>query len=196
MRAPVLNRGRLHRQTVMGIVCAGWMAGACSGDAPPAEDQGSMAEPADAPVAVETANDVDACQLLTAAEIEEVTGQAPGTPESKMLGSDVPACAWPSADGSDPSLVSLLVHFGAAPSTYEEYIEITHGSLDEKFADVLYRHIEGPGDFGVWVGDDRMGSLEVYQDDRMISVTAGSAGGRSAPETSTALAEKALARLQ
>lgn len=196
MRASGLEVRKLLRQTVIGMVCAGWIAGACSGEAPPVEDQESAGEPGDNRVAAQAGAPPDACELITAAEIEEVTGQAPGPPEPEELGLSVSACTWPSTDPAQPTVAYVVVQYEPElPSTYAEYVDYNRETLGELFDEERHHPVEGVGDYGVWVGDDRMGSVEIYDDHRMISVDVNATGGRSPRENSIALAEKALARL-
>lgn len=172
----------------------------CSGGSAPADDQGGALESPDARTATATAihPEIDPCTLLTAAEVEEVTGRTP-VPAEPMAG--MPACDWNPADGSGRMLVNVMARYGRTPASYEEYVEHIE-NVNERLAESLgdqaqfpYERVDGIGDFGVWQGDDQAGVLDVYQDDLSVSVTVDAAGGRTALDNARALAEKVMGRL-
>lgn len=170
------------------------LAAACGGGGP-APDAGDRAEgPGGAADARAPA--VEACALLTAAEIEDATGVRPGEPAANETpaGAELPTCRWPAADGSEFQIAHLLVT-RSAYGGFDEFVEDTRAQMGREYVESLHE-IEGIGDFAVWMGEDFAGGiLQVYEGDRMVQIAVAPAEGRDAVEVSKELARRALSRL-
>jgi hypothetical protein len=87
------------------------------------------------------------CELITAAEIEAAMGQAPA--RSEWDDSTLRGCSWYRADGRP--LLGLVI--GAAPATYEEYLDNVRQQTEETgsgLAGVETSRVDGIGDYAVW----------------------------------------------
>jgi hypothetical protein len=158
--------------------------GACGGDTPSAPPSTALDE-------------VDACALLTAEEIEEATGIAPGAPDDSGPASGPPMCNWPAADNSHPFAVSLLVapsdnytSFDGALARWQESAE----GMGMEFDANDYQEVEGPGTVNSWM--EEAGMLQAHRGNRMVQVFAQVAPDRDGLAASTALARHAMARLK
>lgn len=153
---------------------------ACGGPAP--SDESETGEPASREIELR----VDACELLTASDIEEVFGVAPGVPQADT--EDPQQCTWPKSDGSEEALVHLLVTDSSYDS-YDEWVSRYAQEVGEEPGS-NYRRIEGIGDWGLYIIPER--ALEVYEGEMMLEVQVASEWGE---EAARALAERALPRL-
>lgn len=166
-----------YRNALGALVAAGAIA--CGGSEPASEPAPS-AEKAAAP-------SVDACSFLTASDIEEALGQAPGeaSPGTSGLGE----CTWPSADGTVASLAHLELD-EAKLDSYEDFIQTYLRDFGEEPSRERHREVQGIGDWAMYEEDDR--ALRVYVGGRVLSVGVAAPAGE---EQATALAEKAVPRL-
>ena len=165
------------------LVIAGTVLTGC-GDGTPAASLGT-------PLA-----EIDACALLTAAEIEAATGIVPGPPGKDGPKSAVPMCNWPAAEGSYPFALSLLISrsdnfdsFEGAMLKWQESAE----SMDFPFDPEDYEEVEGPGKVNAWLID--AGMLQAHRGNRLVQVYAQVSPDRDRLEASIALATHAMARL-
>lgn len=172
---------------------------ACGGDdQPPDLDEiASMSEDEAAEMAREMKDlsGVEACELLTASEIEAATGIAPGEPQDmSQVQGQLPMCTWPAADGSGGNAASILVTRGGFED-YEQFIEVSRSQMGEDFDEDDWRHVPDVGDFGVWIGEGSWGMLQVYDGDMMVQVDAEVAQGKDELEASKDLAMNVFGRL-
>lgn len=174
------------------------LAAACGGDEPPDLDEiASMSEDEAAEMAREMKDlsGVEACELLTASEIEAATGIAPGEPQDmSQVQGQLPMCTWPAADGSGRNVTSILVTRGGLES-YEQFVEVSRSQMGADFDEGDWQHIPDVGDFGVWIGEGSWGMLQVYDGDMMVQVDAEPAQGKDELEASKDLAMKVFGRL-
>jgi hypothetical protein len=151
--------------------------GACSREAP--ANRGSEGDGG--------AANVPGCELITGAEIQAATGLAPGRSEegSKLIRD----CNWYTAD--DRPLVGVVV--GAAPRTYEEYLQNMREQLGSDLKDLEMSRVEGVGKYAVWHGE----YLNVAEGNDLLVVWifAEPAGDKPKREAAIELARKAVPRL-
>jgi hypothetical protein len=150
----------------------------CGGsEPPPAETETETSAPEPAPAAT-----TDVCALVTAEEIQEVLGEAPGAPEASSAG--LGGCRWPSASSS-----ATLLEMSVAPTSLKSYDDFVadYGREfgGENPSKEYYRPHEGVGDWALYRKDD--GVLQVYVGDRMLQIVA-------PEEKSVAIAAMALSR--
>lgn len=180
-----------------GLVIA-MLLNACAGDEPPNLDEiASMSEDEAAEMAREMKDlsGVEACRLLTAAEIEAATGIAPGEPQDmSQVQGQLPMCTWPAADGSGRNVASILVTRGGMKD-YDQFLEMTRTGLGADFDESTLQHVPDVGDFGVWMGEGSWGMLQVYDADMMVQVDAEVAQGKDELEASKDLAMSVFGRL-
>lgn len=187
---------------LIAVVAMGFTAAACGGnDEPTLDEIASMSEEEAAEMAreIRDLSGVNACELLTAADIEAATGIAPGEPQDMtQVQGQLPMCNWTGADGTGPTLVTLLVTRGGQ-SSYEEFVETSRGQMEDmgmEFNEEDWQHVPDVGDFGVWIGEEQMGGmLQVYDDGLMVQVDAETAEGKDELEASKELVRKAFERL-
>jgi hypothetical protein len=138
---------------------------------------------------------IEACDLLTASEIEAATGIAPGEPQDmSQVQGQLPMCTWPAADGSGRNAGSILVTRGGLED-YDQFIEMTRSQMGADFDVSGLQHIPNVGDFGVWIGEGSWGMLQVYDGEMMVQVDAEAAEGKDELEASKDLALKVFNRL-
>ena len=151
--------------------------GACSREAP--ANRGSERD--------DGAANVPGCELITGAEIQAATGLAPGRSEegSKLIRD----CNWYTAD--DRPLVGVVV--GAAPRTYEEYLQNMREQLGSDM-DLVMSRVNDVGNYAVWHGE---GYLNVAEGNHLLVVWifAEPAGDKPKREAAIELARKAVPRL-
>jgi hypothetical protein len=127
------------------------------------------------------------CGLITDAEIQEATGLAPASSEegSRLIR----GCDWYAADGRP--LVGVVV--GAAPRTYEEYVQNMREQLGTHMEDLETSRVHGVGTYAVWHGE----FLNVAEgnDLLVVWVFAEPADDKPKREASVELARKAVPRL-
>ena len=182
------------------VLCAVAVAvlNACGGgDQPPdLEEIASMSEDEAAEMAKEMKDlsGVEACELLTASEIEAATGIAPGAPQDMtQVQGQLPMCSWSSTDGRN--VASILVTRGGLES-YDQFVEITRSQLGDEFDESNWQHVTDVGDFGVWLPEEAAGGmLQVYDDGMMVQVDAETEQGKDELEASKDLAMKVFGRL-
>jgi hypothetical protein len=147
--------------------------------------------------AADSLAEIDACALLTPAEIEAATGIAPGAPEKQGGGNAPPMCNWPSQDGSYPFAANLLVTVSDNYTSYDEALAKWQESAADMGMDFdwgMYQEVEGPGTVNAWMADP--GMLQAHRGDRMVQVYLYRLPpGRDRLEAATALATHAFARL-
>jgi hypothetical protein len=89
-----------------------------------------------------------------------------------------------------------MVHYGPTPgNTFDEYVEYHLETFGDLTSEENFHEVEGVGDYGVWMGRDQDGLLEVYEGDMEIAVSTLAGGGRTARENAVTLAQAARARL-
>ena len=140
--------------------------------------------------------EIDACALLTAAEVEAATGVSPGPPEAVRISGGPPICNWPAADGSNAAFLTVLVaptrHFESYDAALAMWQESAAGAgMDFDPAD--YEEVEGVGDVGAWLREAEM--LQAHRGDRMVQVATRVAPDRDVRQASIELARHALTRL-
>jgi hypothetical protein len=126
------------------------------------------------------------CALLTAEDIQEVTGQAPGAPSAPPGTDD---CQWPSASAPSTTLVRLTVS-DSGYDTYDTFVASYGAEFGgEQPPREYYRPIEGVGDWAMYVADEN--AVQVFQRGKMVQVVT------TPPDEnqSVALARKVLPRL-
>jgi hypothetical protein len=127
------------------------------------------------------------CALLTAEEIQEVLGKAPGASRAVEGTED---CIWSSADDPSSTLVRLTTSDSGFAS-YEGFVESYSAEFGgEQPPTEYYRPIEGVGDWAMYVADEN--ALQVFKEGRMLQV------GTNPPDEAQALAlaQKAIPRFQ
>ncbi|HSF17892.1 MAG TPA: hypothetical protein VLK65_20305 [Vicinamibacteria bacterium] len=129
---------------------------------------------------------VDVCSFLTAAEIEEALGRAPGEPRPGSEG--ITSCTWAAPDGSG-SLVQLVLR-NTTLSSYEDFVS----EYGEEFGGEnpprdRFRPLEGPGDWSLYVADDN--AIRVFRGEEELTVI--SEAAEKDEEVLMDLAEKAVA---
>jgi hypothetical protein len=162
-------------------------AAACSGGDQDADIDDSSAAPSERATVLD---DLDACALLTDDEILAATGHepGPGTDPGADIRDAVPACEWPSADGSVGQVAQVLV----GPTTADSFEE----HRDAMMADGLegLREIEGVGRFASFLESVNM--LYAFGETHMVTVTVEPAPGHDAVAAATALARAVLERVE
>ena len=151
-------------------------------------------EPA-TPASYEPASQADACALLTAAEIEAATGIAPGSP-ADMSQARLPMCNWPSADGSNPAFLTLMIGPSQNYTSYDEAMKKWAESAADMgfpFEANDYREVDDVGDVGAWM--EEAGTLQAHTADTMIQVMVEVAPGRDRLEAARDLVQAVDARL-
>ncbi len=153
----------------------------CGGSQAPEGEPPSTEAPAEAP-----ATTFAGCALLTAEEIQEVLGRAPGAPQNPV---GTEECIWSSAD--DPS--SILVRLATSDSGYASYDGFV-ASYSAEFGGEqppteYYRPIQGVGDWAMYVADEN--AIQVFKGGRMVQVAPNPPNEAQA----LALAQRAAARM-
>jgi hypothetical protein len=171
-----------------GALIATCVAVGCGGDAAPAA-QG----------AAEQNQETSACDLLTAEEIQEVTGLEPGEGISRALGSGFLECRWMVADGSD-QLAYVAYRPAGAPLSYAAWVEEYKASAGDDFDESMledYELISEVGDqFALYADGGSLGGLfQMYTGGRAVIVGTMSIAGRSNQVLAMSLAAKATPRL-
>lgn len=167
------------------VVVSAFAVGACGGDG----ESGSS-------VAATDLTAIDGCALLTAAEIETATGIAPGAPQDMSFEGSAPMCNWPTADGSNPAFLTVVVGAGSNADSFESAMvewEESASRMGMDFEREAYEKVDGVGDFGAWLGE--AGMLQAQRGDVMITVSSDTAADRDKREASMQLANNALARI-
>lgn len=140
---------------------------------------------------------IDACSLLTPAEIAQATGIAAGAPKDAEPLGGVPACNWPTADSSNAAFLTLLVAPSGNYGTFEAAIAKWQEQADDMafgFDASDYEEVAGIGDFGAWLRE--AGMLQAHRGQRMVQISTSVAPDRNQLEASIELARYALARLR
>lgn len=137
----------------------------------------------------------DACALLTASEIEAATGIAPGEPKD-VSQPQLPMCNWPTADGSNPAFLTLMIGPSHNYTSYDDAMEKWAASAADMgfpFEADSYQEVDGVGDVGAWMAD--AGMLQAHSGRTMIQVMTEVAGGHDRLEAARALVQHVDARL-
>jgi hypothetical protein len=150
---------------------------------------------------------LDACSLLTSAEIESIQGEAvkePKTSASTQEGLMISQCYFVLPRFSN-SITLVVVQKASAPGSRSprdswkamfppEKLRETETDAGKKRFPPL--RVPELGDEAFWVGNDAIGALHVLQGERYLTLSLGGAGGQAAKiEKSTALARLILQRL-
>ncbi len=155
----------------------------CGGsEAPPSEPAATTGAPASEPQAAASGT----CALLTAAEIQEVVGKAPATPQAPVGTED---CLWPSAEEPSSTLVRVALTDSGFTS-FDGFVASYQAEFGgEEPPREYYRPIEGVGDWAMYVADEN--ALQAFKGGRMLQV------GTNPPDEAQAiaLAKKAIPRL-
>jgi len=133
--------------------------------------------------------------MLTATEIEAATGIAPGPPVD-VSQAQLPMCNWPTADGSNPAFLTLMIGPSGNYGSYEEAMEkwaASAADMDFPFDADDYQEVEGVGDVGAWMPD--AGILQAHTGATMVQIMTDVAEGRDKLESARELANQAGARL-
>jgi hypothetical protein len=136
-----------------------------------------------------TAAAVDACALLTKAEMEAITGRpmSKGAPPPAVppASADVTftQCSWPTADGDDPIGIGVRISKkGDSAPAYARQTAIDSGFKVEDVA--------GLGDVAFWTGIQ----LQVFRG-KDLQIVVSVMGHKDAKDKAIQVARKALARL-
>lgn len=164
---------------ILMLVSLVFVAGCGGGGAPGESSAPSVEAEARAPA-------VDVCAFLSAADIEDVLGTAPGEPEPGS--DDLGECSWAAADGSG-SLVHLSLDEALLDSFDDFVMEFGRDFGGENPPRDRFHPVEGLGDWAMYVGDDS--AIRVFRGDRELEVRSEAAKGNE--ETLKALAERAVA---
>ena len=173
------DRVFIHRILLPGLLLAGLTY--CGGSEAP------QSEPASAGTSEPQAAASGTCSLLTADEIQEVLGNAPGAPQSPEGTED---CLWPSADDPSSTLVRLTISDSGFAS-FDGFVASYQAEFGgEEPPREYYRPIEGVGDWAMYVADEN--ALQAFKGGRMLQV------GTNPPDEAQAiaLAQKAIPRLR
>ncbi len=149
--------------------------------------QKETAKPESAKPETSTAPNANVCGLLTAAEIEQVLGSAPGEPRAGTDG--LGDCTWPAADGS--STVLTLKLSTTDLGSYDAFVRSYQTEFGgEEPSPEYYHRIQDLGTWAMYVVDD--GAVRIYKGDRRLEVAPVPADEAKA----VALGRMAAARLQ
>ena len=150
-------------------------------DADPALDEGAEAVGA-----------TDPCEVLIAADIREVTGSEPGSPEViTPVAGGVSYCDWPMAADTSRTIVTVMA-FAAPAMTYQEYLDQTRSVLEEGFDETDYEPVDGLGSAAVW---SYASTLQTWGDGHLVQIQSGIGGPALDRDASVELARRALDRL-
>jgi hypothetical protein len=178
--------------TTMVLAACGGGTAVTSGPGNPAATSGGSATQApggavtQAPGGGET---VDACALLTGADIEAVTGleAQPGLP-GPQAGVFASGCLWELAD--DSAMVPPEISLGVMRPGGKDYYDRYFADMNENAG---YKPIEGLGDIGI---DADFGAVHVVSGDAFFQVQyLSGATGDDDTGTATELARKVIANL-
>lgn len=134
----------------------------CGPSPAPKETKSSESAPA------ETRASVDVCGLLTAAEIDQVLGRAPGEPQSGPGTEGLGECTWPSAADSSSPLLSLKLSTTDLDS-YDAFVHSYQTEFGgEEPSTEYYHRIQALGTWAMYVVDE--GALRIYHGDRRLDV--------------------------
>ena len=185
----------VHRRSIARLTPWWWIAvAACSGS--PGDRPGLAAETAGArepPARQEASGPLDACALLTQADVAEVVGEAPRTPK--------PAESSPQLPGSE--LVGSTCQYTGEGWRLRFFVERGHTESSRKVARMAFRGwqtVRGVGDEAWWGQSDpaKPGTMSVLSGSHAIVINWFVRGGKVGPgslENSTELTRRALGRL-
>ena len=152
------------------------------------EAPGPDSVPAGAEVAVAT----DPCEVVSAADIREVTGSEPGSPEViTPVAGGVSYCDWPMASDTSQTIVTVMA-FPAPAMTYQEYLDQNRSVLEEGFNEADYERVDGLGSAAVWSYES---TLQTWGEGHMVQIQSGVGGPALDRDASAELARRALDRL-
>jgi hypothetical protein len=156
----------------------------CGGSEAPREESPAAQAPESAESTAEASS--AACGLLTAEEIQEALGRAPGAPQTPPGTED---CVWSAAD--DPSITLLRVRTSdSGYASYDSFVESYQAEFGgEQPPTEYYRPIQGVGDWAMYVADEN--AIQVFKGGRMLQVAPNPPNEAQA----LALAQKAVSRL-
>jgi len=167
------------RRHFYSLAFAALIAG-CGGGGDSSSGMDTSSEPADAPRA-------DVCALLTASDIEEVTGAAVGDPQPGDEG--LGQCSWASAESGDSVVVLTLER--AVLDSFDEFV----ADFGDEFGGEdpprdEYHPVDGvPGDWAMYVAEEHM--VRAFRGAQELEVSAPSAEEAQVVD----LAARAMARL-
>ena len=172
---------------ILSITLPAFLAG-CGGAA---EEPSLDADPAlDESVAV--AGATDPCEVVGPADIREVTGSEPGSPEVVTpVAGGVSYCDWPMAADTSRTIVTVMA-LPAPAMTYQEYVDQTRSVLEEGFDEADYESVDGVGSAAVWSYGS---TLQAWGEGHMVQIQSGIGGPALDRDASAELARRALARL-
>ena len=148
--------------------------------------------PDSVPAGAEVAGATDPCEVLDPADIREVTGSEPGSPEAVTpVAGGVSYCEWPMASDTSRTLVTVMA-FPAPAMTFPEYLEQTRSVLEEGFDEADYESVEGVGSAAVWSYGS---TLQAWGEGHMVQIQSGIGGPALDQGASAELARRALDRL-
>jgi hypothetical protein len=143
--------------------------------------------------ATSSAATLDACALVTAAEIEASVRAAVGSPQhgpGSMPGGPISICQWPRAGGGPfMPFVQVSVTPNAA-SSYDAWMAEMARDLGESLDPATNRRVDGIGDWAVYTEDAR--TLLVGVGRRLVHVMVNPEAGQA---EATTLARVAVSRL-
>jgi hypothetical protein len=137
---------------------------ACRGDAPPRVDEDSAPSAETAP----PPSPLDACAIITAAQVDEILGDTPGDPIVGMNqpGDDrlaqVSQCTWPAQDSE--RVLSVLIRRTPTDQNTPAAIEQVRETL--RTAGLTLEDADGPGDVTFWTGTE----LHVFRGQREYAI--------------------------
>jgi hypothetical protein len=156
-----------------------------------AEERPAEADPASAG-SPDAAAATDPCEVVSPADVREVTGSEPGAPELiTPVAGGVSYCEWPMASDTSRTLVTVMA-FPAPAVTFEEYLEQTRSVLEEGFTETDYESVEGVGSAAVWSYGS---TLQAWGEGHMVQIQSGIGGPALDRDASAELARRALGRL-
>lgn len=137
----------------------------------------------------EVAAAVDPCEVVGAADIREVTGSEPGSPEVVTpVAGGVSYCDWPMADDTSRTIVTVMA-IPAPAMTYQEYLDQTRSVLEEGFDETDYESVDGVGSAAVWSYGS---TLQTWGEGHMVQIQSGVGGPALDRDASAELARRAL----
>lgn len=141
---------------------------------------------------VEATAATDPCEVVTPADIREVTGSEPGSPEIVTpVAGGISYCDWPMAADTSRTIVTVMA-LPAPAMTYQEYIDQTRSVLEEGFDEADYEQVDGLGSAAVWSYGS---TLQTWGEGHMVQIQSGIGGPALDRDASAELARRALDRL-
>jgi hypothetical protein len=161
---------------------------ACGGAS---EEASPNADPASA-ASGDVAGTTDPCEVVSAADIREVTGSETAAPKMiTPVAGGVSFCEWPMAADTSQTIVTVMA-FPAPAMTYQEYLDQTRSVLEEGFNPDDYEPVDGLGSAAVWAYGS---TLQAWGEGHMVQIQSGVGGPALDKGASAELARRALDRL-